>query len=66
MTPVTMRGRSHGTITSERARVRPGNRMLNSSASAKPIRNWPASEPTVNQNVLAIAFRLVGSLRMKW
>ena len=51
MTPVTISGRSHGTMMSERASVRPGNRMLNSSASAKPIRNWPASEPTVNKNV---------------
>ena len=39
MTPVTISGRSQGTMTSERANVLPGNRRLNSKAREKPIRN---------------------------
>ena len=39
MTPVTISGRSQGTMMSERANVRPGNRRLNSKAREKPMRN---------------------------
>ena len=65
MTPVTIRGSSQGTMMSERANVLPGNRRLNSNASAKPMMNWPRRDPKVNSNVVTIAVRLVGSLRMK-
>ena len=65
MTPVTIRGRSQGTMMSERANVLPGNRRLNSKARAKPMMNWQKRDPTVNTNVWTIALRLVGSLRMK-
>ena len=61
MTPVTIRGRSQGTMMSERASVLPGNRRLNSRASANPITNWPRRDPAVNSSVWTIAARLVGS-----
>ena len=35
MTPVTISGRSQGTMMSERASVLPGNRRLNSKARAE-------------------------------
>ncbi len=41
MTPVTISGTSQGTMISDRANVRPGNVAVNSSASAKPMMNWP-------------------------
>ena len=65
MTPVTIRGTSQGTMISERAKFLPGNRRLNSSASAKPMMNWPRRDPNVNSSVRKIAARLVGSLKMK-
>ena len=65
MTPVTIRGSSHGTMTSERANVLPGNRRLNSKAREKPMRNWKKRDPAVKRNVWAIALRLVESSTMK-
>ena len=65
MTPVTISGRSQGTMTSERANVLPGNRRLKSKAREKPIRNCAARDPTVNTSVWTIASRLVGSLKTK-
>ena len=65
MTPVTIRGRSQGTMINERASVLPGNRRVKSNASEKPMTNWKTSEMTVNSNVRTIASRLVGSFRMK-
>ena len=65
MTPVTSSGSSQGTMTRERPSVLPGNRRVNSNARAKPIMNWPTSDPNVNSKVLRMACRLVGSLNTK-
>ena len=58
--PVISSGSSHGMMTSERASRRSGNLRLNSSARAKPMRNWKNSEPAVKMNVRTMTLCVTG------
>ena len=51
ITPVTIRGRSQGTMMSERASVLPGNRRLRSKVREKPMRNEMRRDTKVNTSV---------------
>ena len=53
--PATVTGRSQDIMVTPRKKEQPGNFLLNSSASPKPMINWKNMEPTVKIKVFMIA-----------
>jgi hypothetical protein len=58
--PETISGISHGSRISDRSSPLSGKRRRKNTASARPMANCPAIEPTVNRTVFSIAWPNTG------